>query len=223
MYTILISLLITTEGIACIAGILSWQKARQSVWKYFICYLLFIFLSELFGLLCMAKNWKEIDQLYFTFIVIPAEFIFFYGLFAYHSASKSYKRFAYLSVFLYLLSLFIENTGEQRPDFFSISYTVGNLLLLIIIFMYLYKYLQSDELLKIRANPLIYVSIGLLVFYIGAFPFYGLKNYLWSSYKIIGTNYWYFATILNCIMYCMFTSSFIWGKYKSISSSSWPR
>jgi len=207
------------EGIACITGLCSWQKARHSVWKYFIIYLFFIFSSELFGLLCMNKGWKEIDQLYFTFVVIPAEFIFFYVLFAYHSTSKSYKIFAYLSVLFYLLSLFIENTGTHRPEFFSISYTVGNLLLLLLIFMYLYKYLQSDDLIQIRSNPLIYVSIGLLIFYIGAFPFYGLKNYLWSSYKVIGTNYWYFATILNCLMYCMFTISFLWGKHKSISSS----
>ncbi|MCC7030540.1 MAG: hypothetical protein IT257_09560 [Chitinophagaceae bacterium] len=220
MYKTLITSLMIAEGIACITGLLSWKKARDSVWKYFIIYLLFVFTSELFGLLCMYRGWKEIDQLYFTFVVIPAEFIFFYFLFAYHSTSKSYRRFAYLSVLFYLLSLFIENTGTHRPEFFSISYTVGNLLLLLLIFMYLYKYLQSDELIQIRSNPLIYVSIGLLIFYIGAFPFYGLKNYLWSSYKVIGTNYWYFATILNCLMYCMFTISFLWGKHKSISSSS---
>ncbi len=220
MYKVFISLLLSIEGIACLAGLFKWSTVRHTLWKYFVIYLAFVFISEVFGLLCVYYQWKEINQFYFSFFVIPLEFIFFFCLYGVHSVSTKGKYVTIFSVILYLISLALENSLANEFNFFSMSYTVGNLLLLIVIFRYLYFYLKSDDLLLIRGNPLIYISIGLLVFYIGSFPFYGLKNYLWTHYKIIGTNYWYFATILNCIMYCMFTASFIWGKFKSISSSS---
>ena len=52
---------------------------------------------------------------------------------------------------------------------------------------------------------------GMLLFYLGTFPFYGLYNELAKDLSIFVPVVWV-ATSLNYLMYIFFTIGFIWGK-----------
>lgn len=67
---------------------------------------------------------------------------------------------------------------------------------------------------------LFWISLGLLIYYLGAFPYYGMRNVLAKEYKEIYITYGYIIYVLDILMYVMFTISFIWGKPNIASSSS---
>ncbi len=67
---------------------------------------------------------------------------------------------------------------------------------------------------------LFWVSLGLLLYYLGAFPYYGLRNVLARDFQGVYITYTYIVYVLDILMYLMFTISFIWGKPNIASSSS---
>lgn len=104
--------------------------------------------------------------------------------------------------------------------FNSFSSTVGNLLLLILIWSFFIQLVSSNAILTFRRNMLFWVSLGLLLFYLGAFPYYGLRNILARDFKEVYIIYTYIVYVLDILMYVMFTISFIWGKPNISASSS---
>lgn len=217
MYIFFMLTLLFCQGLAAMLSLIKWNELKTSHFKYLSMYLVFIFLSELTGFLLGEFGSKRINQDYYNFIVIPIEFLFFFWLYLMHAKSNYLRNVIFKSVVIYLSVFFIENFFLSEKSFLSISYMFGSFFLLIIIFGYLFWFIRKGDLENIRFNPLIYISIGLLVFYMGSFPYYGLKNYLWTEYKVIGNNYWYVVTSLNCFMYCMFTISLLCNYQKSTS------
>ncbi len=67
---------------------------------------------------------------------------------------------------------------------------------------------------------LFWVSLGLLLYYLGTFPYYGLRNTFVKDFHDVFVTYTYIEYFLNSLMYLMFTISFIWGNPNIESSSS---
>lgn len=173
--------------------------------------------GEFFGRFCQIMEWKSLNHFYFTFFAIPLQFLFFYWLYFANSNSTRLRNIVMGSSTLYLISLFIETVLHSYFKFYSLSYALGVLLLLIIVIMFLLELIKNQSLQNFTQHKMFYITIGILLFYLGSLPFYAFKDYFWEQYKSIGKVYWHVATFLNCVMYCMFTASFIWGKSKSIS------
>lgn len=215
MYHYFVYLLLFCEGMASLVSLIYWKRNENNEMKYFSLYLTFIFLSEVFGHITQKLLLNNINQMYFEYFVIPLEFLFFFWLYSTQAKSKFQKKIIYSFAIIYILLFLLDFIlAKNLQLFLSISYMVGIFLSFLVTFNYLYQNIKEGDL----NNPYIYISIGLIIFYIGTFPFYGIKNYLWTHYRIIGHNYWYVTIILNCIMYCLFTISFLCkNKHKSIS------
>jgi hypothetical protein len=209
--------LLFLQGLAAVVGWLFRPKFKNTILGTFPFYLTFIFLGECVGFFTQKPEWKQLNETLHEFFIIPIEFIYFFWLLSKATAGAKSKKILFPFILLYLVSLVIENLIKTQFIFLSISYTLGNLLLLILIIRYLFQLISSDEILTYSSNPFFYISIGLLLFYLGTFPFYALKNYLWAYHKQIGLYYWYSMMVLNCMMYAMFTLSFIWRPRKSLS------
>lgn len=199
---------------ACFAGYIFWNKVKASVFRYFPLYLTFILLSEFAGRLFKELEWNEMNKLLYNYLVIPAEFIFFFRLFYMDFKDKRYKWLPVFSTLIYMFSWFIDMfyLSTKKFWFYSFSYTTGNLLLLILIFSFFVQLINSDAILKFKENMLFWISAGLLLFFLGTFPYYGLLNTLNIRYTNLCISYGYIVVTLNCLMYLMFTFSFIWGK-----------
>ena len=206
------------EAAAFITGFVYWNKLRGTYWKYFPVYLLGIFICEMIGKYMKLHGLKEYNMLFCNYFVINLEFLFFYWLFYRSYAQLKNKRIAIASISLYIIGLLADISYIHKFEYWfaSFTYTLGVALMLILIALYFIQLAMSeDAILQIKTNILFWICIGLLFFYIGTFPFYGIRNTLWLNYKSVAKTYSYFAFALNYFMYFMFSFSIICGKPKT--------
>ncbi|WP_370898619.1 hypothetical protein [Chryseobacterium gossypii] len=205
-------LMFWSEGIAAVISVLYYNRIKNQYWKYFVFYLIFIFISEAIG------KWGDhfIDynkQAFYNYFVIPLQFIFFYWLYAAKSFEKL-KLFYTLSA-IYLLS-FIPSEFIFTPDkvMFSLNYTLGCLILMILVVMEYYKQINSSNILDFDKNRMFYINLGVTLFYIGTLPFWTFFAFI-RTYREIYNIYFAYFLVSAIIMYSLFSISFIWGKQNS--------
>ncbi|ALR31627.1 MULTISPECIES: hypothetical protein [Chryseobacterium] len=200
------------EGLAAVISLIFYKRIKDQSWKYFVFYLIFIFLCESIG------KWAGylIDynkQAFFNYFVIPVQFIFFYWLYA----AKSFRRpklFIILSL-VYLLS-FIPSELLFSSDkvMLSLNYTLGCLILMILVVMEYYKQINDSEILNFDKNRMFYINLGVTLFYIGTLPFWTFLELI-RPYREIFNIYFAYFLISGILMYLLFSISFIWGKQSS--------
>jgi hypothetical protein len=209
---LMVRVLFFTEILSFLIGIYYVKKLKKQSQKWFVAYLGIIILFETISVILEHYKIMHIDL--FTFFVIPLEFLFFQWLFYQYSTDKEKKRIiiyaiTYISAFI-IERIFLNNF--QQFSFLSFSYTIGNVVLLIIIFQYFFKLINSERILYFYTEHLFWISCGLLLFYLGTSPYYGLFNYLRIGHLNILYGYAYIMYFLNCSMYLLFGASFIWGR-----------
>jgi hypothetical protein len=207
--------LVLLEAAACIAGFLNWRKIRHSYWKWFPPYLLLLVAVELTCLyLAYVMDNRELNGKIYMYFGIPVQFFFFFWIMAQYLKPYRENRWPLYGAAIYLASLIADLTwlAGERFWFSSLSYTVGNLVLLVLILLFFIKFIKSEEILRYRSSMMFWVSLGLLVFYLGSFPFFALRNTLYYEYREVFNVYRYVAMGLDYLMYIFFTLAFIWTK-----------
>lgn len=200
------------ECITAIIAIFYFKKLKNTYWTWFIVYLIFIAIAEIFSKYYLV-SFPKIRRYYFDFFVIPIEFLFFYWLYAKKSLQSNKLFWISCMVYFvfYVLHLF---HMDQVRMISSMSYTVGVFLLAIMIYLEFMKQIKSDEILQFKTNKMFYVNIGVMSFYVGTLPFFALDRYLFDDMFKIWSYYQTFFLISVNIMYLLFSISFIWGKSK---------
>lgn len=210
--TELSNLLFALEIVSCLTGIVYYNSVKKNYWKWFVLYLVLIGLFDFL----IAKEILVLPlkkQIIYAFIIFPLQFIFFYWLYAYQSLKKN--KLFWLFLTLYLLSFIpIEFYFSQLKVVYSFNYTIGSFLLMILVFLEFRKQIKNDDILEFKSNKMFYINIGVMLFYVGTLPFFGLYNLIVKEPEIWNIYYLYFL-LSNCLMYLLFTASFIWGKPKS--------
>jgi hypothetical protein len=208
------------EAIAAITGFIYFKKIRKTPWQWFPVFLLLIVLSELLGHYLVATGNKIYNRNLYHYLVIPGEFIFYFWLFyKYHLSKKLFISCITLYLLAWGFDTWILNQDAYKVPYWfsSLSYSVGNLVLVILILKYFLQLVNSNSILFFKSSNLFWVSTGLLVFFLGTFPYFGLRNLLHKNYTQTFWTYTYIMFYLNYFMYIMFSISFIWGKPNSKS------
>lgn len=208
------------ELAAFLTGLACWKKYAGTYWKYFILFLGLICWNELLSwVFVKLMHDKPLNKNFFTYYGIPLQFIFYFWLFYRQFLNKGYERLRLMPVIafaIYVASFFLElillPEGTQKW-FTSVSYTVGNLLLLVLILLYLLRFSRSAEIVHYKTSNMFWVSVGLMIFFLGSFPYYGLVNTL-QKYRQAFLQYWYLSFFFNYTMYIFFSISLLWGKPK---------
>jgi hypothetical protein len=211
--TFLSNALLWVEGLAAIISIFSYYKnAANNLWKYFVFYLVVIFLCEIFGK--YGENWITFSKAqFYNYLVIPLQFFFFYWLYA----VKSLKKRGLFVVFslLYLISFLpSEFYFKGSKIIFSFNYTFGCLILMVLVLMEYYKQITSSDIINFNKNRMFYINLGVTLFYIGTLPFWTFY-YLLVKYHDMWSVYYDYFLISGIVMYLLFSISFIWGKQNS--------
>lgn len=211
---VFVNILRICELIACISGFIYWRKIRTSIFKWFPVFLSFVVISECIGDFLKPPVYAKENLAYFNYFEIPVEFLFFFWLFYKTQSFDKYKRLPLVCALLYLLSWLTDTfyLSKLKFSFYSFSYTIGTLLLLVVVLRYFILLVTSNNILSFWKDMLFWISTGLLVYYLGTFPYYGLRNTLLESYTDLYYTYSYIIYLLNSLMYILFTFSFIWGK-----------
>jgi hypothetical protein len=137
----------------------------------------------------------------------PSIYFFFKAL------AKNKRTLIIASITLYLAFWVIENTVFTGKGYYfrSLSYTNGNLFIALYAVLFFIEFINSNKILVYKKLTVFWIVLGILIFYTGTFPFYGLYNELAKNLDIFVPVAWV-ATSLNYCMYLLFTIGFIWGK-----------
>jgi hypothetical protein len=215
------------ELAACITGFLCWNKIKDTYWKWFPIYLAVLVLVEVTGKILTETlddpanpinpyKGSNINAALYRYFGIPIQFLFFYWLFwKYFLKQKEYK-WPLIGAAIYVLSWIAEMLFLSKVDawFMSFSYTIGNIVLLILTILFFIRFVNSEAILKYRQSMMFWVCFGLMAFYLLTFPFFALRNTLWENYRPVFYVYSYISLGLDYLMYIFFTIAFIWGRPK---------
>lgn len=200
------------EGLAAIVSLLYYNRVKGQHWKYFVLYLIIIFLCE-----SVAKWGEPFIHLnkphFYNYFVIPFQYIFFYWLYAFKSLEN--KKLFYTLSIIYLLSFIpSELFFSESKIVFSLNYTFGCLILMVLVIMEYYKQVNSYSILSFSRNRMFYINLGVTLFYIGTLPFLTFFSLI-RKYITIWDMYFVYFQISGAVMYILFSISFIWGKQNS--------
>jgi hypothetical protein len=211
------------EAIACVIGFLYWVKIKDSHWRWFPFYLVAIVIAEILGSHFHQTAQHDIKLGMYNYVVIPLEILFFSWIFYKEFQTSRLRLIPLIAAALYAVCWLADMFLISRNPLWwvqSFSYTVGIILMLLLVLTYLYVLATGDGILFMKQNMMFWVCMGLFVFYFCSLPFFGVGNYLFSHYKNIYIGYAYAMYVLNIIMYSFFITAFIWGKPRYSYSSS---
>jgi hypothetical protein len=202
------------ELLAAIVGFLYWKKIIKTPFKWMPIYLLLLFGGEMLAFYLTKQKLITEKFILYNWILIPLQFLFFYWLFA--TNVKALKKAALLFAIIYIIFLASDNLylSNKKFIFSSISYSIGSTMLLLLIVGYIINLTKDDTILNFKRQYLFWISIGLMVFYLGSLPYFGLRNTLFNNYNSLFINYTWIIPFLNYTMYTLFILSFIWGRQK---------
>jgi branched-subunit amino acid transport protein AzlD len=201
-------ILLLAEVTAAIVGIIKFRKFKDSYWKWFICYLVFIAISETLSKF-VFHFYEPFMSNYYSFFVIPLEFITIFWLYSYKSLNR--KKLFWISVGIYLVSLLPYYTLEDNKMVKSLNFTIGGFLISIMIILEYSKQMKSDDILKFRENMMFYINAAVGLFYVGTLPFFAFYNLLLNDMAFF-YDYYMFFLITNILMYTLFSIALLWGK-----------
>mgnify|MGYP001302536274 CR=1 FL=1 len=207
--------LILTELASSLIGFAYWKKIRNTYWKWFPVYLGIIAAIEIAGFIsAFVFTYYSFNKYLFLYFGIPFQFIFFFWLFRKYFTRRQESVWTFVGLVVYLVAWVLEKFlwGQGQRWFSSFSYTIGNIILLVLIILFFIRFINSEEILRYRNSMMFWVSLGLIVFYLGTFPFYALRNTLANNYAHIHLVYSYVSLALDYLMYLLFIVAFIWGK-----------
>lgn len=202
------NLLTLSEVTAAVVGIIKFNKFKNSYWKWFIFYLIFIAISELICTYVLC-DFPKFRTYYYDFFVIPLEFITLYWLYSFKSLGR--KKIFWTCCVVYILSLFPYFVFEGSTVINSFNYIIGAFLLAIMIILEFDKQMKTDDILKFKENMMFYINIGVGLFYLGTLPFFTFNGLIWKD-QVIWSNYYIFFMVTNILMYTLFSIALLWGK-----------
>ncbi|MFY0628788.1 MAG: hypothetical protein JXR05_00325 [Flavobacteriaceae bacterium] len=205
-------LLPTIQFLAVLIGLLYFSKLKKSYWKWFLIYLIIIFIQEYFWMKNTSLS-REHKIGYYVFFGIPFQYLFLYWLYALKSF-KSKKLFLTSSL-IYIGTIIIVAFFKELDEILSLSTNIGTFILTGLIILEFIKQIKNDDILKFRENKMFYINIGLVLFYIGNYPYHVFGKELYQSHKDIWDLYQVYFLASNNIMYLLFAASFKWGKTQS--------
>lgn len=212
LQTILYSLINWSEGLAAVIALFHFKQLKNTYWKWFVIYVVFIATMDIFGDFGL-DFFPSFRKIYYDFFIIPVEFLFMYWIYAKKSLKFSMLFWISCIIYIFFFVLHFFNLYEIRYVS-SMSYTVGVFLLAIMIYLEFIKQIKSDEILTFKSNKMFYINIAVMFFYIGTLPFFSFDKYLFENAKELWSNYYTFFLLSDNTMYLLFAASFIWGKQK---------
>lgn len=173
---LLIKLGIGVELLAAITATIFYPKYKNSsILKYFLFFLWYVAINELVGLYIRLD--QEINAILYN-IYHVVNFSFFFILYRNYLNNQKNKKLVIILCVIYLVSFiingFFENYLIEHQRF---PYIIGSFFLVITIILYFFEVLNSEKVLHAKKNLLIWISFGLLIYFVGNLPFRILRNY----------------------------------------------
>lgn len=208
---LLIKFCVGFEVLAAIIGTIFYYKYKNTKFlKYLIFFIWYVALNEVIGL--SIKLDFGVNAIIYN-IYNAVNFTFFLLLYRYYFKNRKNKKLALYFSIIYLGSFIINGFFENyMMEYQRLPYILGALFLVISILLYFFEILNSEQVLNAKKNLLIWISFGLLIYFVGNLPFRILRNYyieLTDATVLLLVN-----ITLTVIMNTCFIIGFIWSDKK---------
>lgn len=204
--------LLIAEFLSALVGIIYLFKLKKSYWKWFSIYLVVIFIQEYFWITGNSIYFMSNVE-YYVFFGIPFQYIFLYWLYALKSLKK--RNLFLLCSVVYIVTIGLAIGFVELSKVLTFSINIGTIILTVLVVLEFIKQIKNDDILRFRENKMFYINTGMILFYIGTYPYLVFGNELYTNYRGIYDIYDIYFLIANYIMYLLFAASFIWGKAES--------
>lgn len=211
--TILIKICIGFEILTAIVGTIYYRKYKNTpILKYFIYLLWYISINELIGLYIRLDNGVN-AILYNIYHVI--NFTFYFLLYWYYLNNIKNKKLVFTLSITFIISFiingFYENYLIEHQRF---PYIIASFFIVITIVLYFFEILNSEKVLHTKRNLLFWISVGLLVYFVGNLPFRILRNYYAELSD--ATVSFLIKFTLTILMNMCFIIGFVWSDKKQL-------
>jgi len=201
-----------------ILGTIFFYKYKKTGLKYFIFLIWYIVINEYIGIYYTANISTHNVIIYNIYSVI--NFTFFLLLYRHFIINKKHKKWILVFLLTYLIIFVINGFFENyMTNSQSLPYIIAASFVIISITLYFIQLLNSENVLHVRKNLLFWISIGLLLYFVGNIPFRILRNYYASAGENPQDYSMLFSLnlILVIIMNICFIIGFIWSNKKQLS------
>ncbi len=195
------------EVLTAIAGTFYYHKYKDiPVLKYYVYILWYIVANEFIGLYLRLTS--DMNTAILNNIYNLINFTYIYFLYKNHLKNNTNKKIALACCLLYWGSLVINGFFENYLLAFQrIPYIIAAVGVVTTILLYFQEVLNSEKVLHVKKNLLFWISVGLLIYYVGNIPFRILRNYY--EYLTDATILILVNLILGITMYTCFIIGFI--------------
>lgn len=208
------NLAIFIELLSAVFSIVYYYKYKKvPILKFFPIILWYVFLNELLGFyirIYISDHNAIIYNVYYGIF-----FTYLFILFRKYLKRKKFKSVVTAFLIVYFFTFFIEGFFKNYLiEFQTIAYVLAAVQLIIIIILYFIEILESDKVLVVGKNLLFWISVGLLLFYVGYVPYRIIRNFyteLTHSSLLIAVN-----VTLTVIMNVCYIIGFIWSDRKQL-------
>jgi hypothetical protein len=154
-------------------------KKRGGLNKITPLFLLLLFFIEI---ICYWRNSNGLPTIRIYNLWFPVEFSFYTILISYDFRTS--KKFFYFVVLAYIITCsFFYSFAWDINMFFSIGYSLGVIMLLLVSFIKLGLILSSEIVINPFKNPFFWLAIGLILVNVLGFFLFSLYNYLNQTNK----------------------------------------
>lgn len=204
------------ELLAGFTGIICYHKTPKSIWFVFAVFLVCLFGLEATGSWLGKNKMVDANTKLYKWLIIPSIFIIYHWLYYSFCNNKS-RPYILAGAVIFIILALLENIFLSKQHYYSISAAVGYgcTALLLLSLNYFIWLLKDNSILHFYRSMPFWFCTGLLIFYLGNFPYLVLFNSLGVSVSktTYGLFRWLFI-ILNYLMYLLFTTGFICSKPK---------
>ncbi len=194
------------EIIAVIFAILNYKKFKNTHYRFFIYFLIYVVITELTGA-TMKRVFHVKNHLPYNIYIIVSTLFYFYfykHLLKNNKIKKIISAFTFVFLGFYLYEVLVIKTHFFNGFYFK-SFVVGGILMVVVLILFLIEIINNEKLVfNIKKALIFWISVGLLLFYIGMTPIIISTNIL--NYNITHIS---IITLLNLIMYGLFSVGFV--------------
>jgi hypothetical protein len=144
-------------------------------------------------------------------VLTTLQYIYFFLLYYYTMKTRAYRKWVLVFLIFFLIAVLINFILIQplkvTATFYSYTFTIGAILLIVTIGLFLVEILNTEKVLYFQRYLMFWISIGLIVFYAGIIPYVIAINFL-PQLLSSGSMFIIFF-LLNFVMYSCFIVGFI--------------
>ncbi|MDB5249288.1 MAG: hypothetical protein JWQ40_3682 [Segetibacter sp.] len=192
--------------IAFTFAVATYKNIRPDYLKLSLPYLFINLVAETYGTITKING---IRNVWIYNIATTIEFAFYYYIYFRALKGRFAKKTIFLFSFLYFpFAIFNIIYIQGINHFHTNGFLIGALFLILLVFAYLQELMQTSLTYSPLKEKMLWISIGVILFYIVSFFYLGLFEFIDKNYPHLENIFDQILNILNVFLYLMFIIAF---------------